>query len=258
MDWNLTLFSYDRAALTDRKAAERRLMFAEKIQNHSFGAGYTARKAKAASGADAFDASYDEVMRLYQVKKDSRDSGDMEGYRQILQTYESMRNDLLKPNVLETENGQIQAEYKAGELTSGILGLGVCGNGLYSLRYAQNSTAENPVVEVRVENHQGTGKNTYFVDIHSVDVENASEMELFALLAHYEKQGMTSGGVRLYEQGRAAGIFQAENLMEFLYEKQNWAERFEQFSDSEIGMILQEFLQMIEESGEENKKDSSE
>lgn len=233
-------------------------MFTEKIENSSLGAGYAARKTKGVSGTGSYSTGvcYDEVMQLYKKKKDLRDSGDMEGYRKIMQTYESMCNAMLRPNFVETENGPVQAEYKAGELTSGILGLGSFGNGTYSFRYAQNSTSENPVVEVRVENQQGTGKDTYFVDIHSVDFKNSTEMEMSALLAHYDKQGMTFEKVRLYEQGRIEGIFQAANLTEFLYEKRNWAERFEQFPNSEASLILQKLMQMIAESGDRLRKNT--
>lgn len=231
----------------------------EKLQNNPFHLGYAVCKTRTVSGAETSGGTYGEhvecLTEAREKKQDLRDAGDMAGYKQALQAYEAMCNSIFEPKYISAEGllpgkeeERIQVEYKSGELTSGILDLGGCGNGLYSLRYAQDSTAENPIVEVRVENLQGTGKNTYFVDVNAVDVKNAAEMEIFALLAHYEKQGMTAGNVRLYEQGRASGIFQAENLTEFLYEKKNWSERFAQFSDSDIGLMLQELLQMNAES----------
>ena len=67
-------------------------------------------------------------------------------------------------------------------------------------------------------------------------------MELFAFLAHCEKQGMTLGDTGLYERGRVEGIFSANNLTEFLYEKQNWMNRLEEFSGSKSSQILQELM----------------
>lgn len=251
-------------------------MLTNKLQSRYFGMDFAVQDTKQVSKTDPSNATYDEIMEIYkelleagkveegafdflknnedsgkrqdflaelqEQKNESRDLGEMVGYRQAVQAYQALYNYKSEPKYVETESGLQKVEYRAGELKSGILGLGGCGSGLFSLRYAKNSTAQNPVVEVRIENTRGTGKETCFVDINAIDFENAAEMEMFAWLAHCEKQGLTSGHTRLYEQGRGAGIFPAENLSDFLYGKQNWTERLNMFSDSETGMLLQELM----------------
>lgn len=229
------------AVRTDRRTAERRFMLIGQFQNNYSGVGDTGRKMKAALKVDTANASYDEIQQLLndfleqgkveedylnevrQYKDSQRNSGEMAGYQQTLQAYYAMQNLAHEPVYVETENGLQQVQYREGELTSGILGLGCCGNSTYYAKYAKDSTAENPVVEICVENEKG--KKTYAVDVCSVDPEDATEMEMFAILSHYEKQGIYPDDGLLRFRGKSEEIFRAQNMLQFLYEKQNWFER---------------------------------
>ena len=255
------------AIRTDRRIAERRAMLIGQMQKGFLGAAYHGRK-KTAPEIDPSNATYDEMQQLLKEfleegnveegafdfmkepedpnerlnyleealssRESQRNSGEMKGYQQTMQAYYAMRSLMYDPVIVETEDGPIEAQYRKGELTSGILGLGSCGNSIYYARYAKDSTAENPVVEIGVEYEEE--KKTYSTAVHSVDPKDASAMEMFALLSHWQKQD--GNDLPLYSMGVSEGIFDAKTIREFLYEKQNWVQRLEEFPTSEIGMIL--------------------
>lgn len=187
-------------------------------------------------------------------KRAQRDFGEMVGYYQVLQACNAMCNFIFEPAYIETETGMERVQYMEGELTSGILGLGGCGNGSFYAQYASNSTAANPIVEIRVATEGGIGEEVYYVDINSVNPKHATELEMFALLLHYEKQGTAGKGIKLYSRGTAEDIFNAQTMTEFLFEKKNWLSRLEEFGELEISEILQEIFRKIEEARAESEE----
>lgn len=59
-------------------------------------------------------------------------------------------------------------------------------------KYAEHSTAENPVIQV--SSNYGGKTVLYDVNIHEVDPKNASQLEMFALCAYSDDQGITNRG----------------------------------------------------------------
>ena len=92
---------------------------------------------------------------------------------------------------LEGLTGPMAAQQIQGSLTSGIIGLSVLGknNNFYdvSARYAQDSTTENPVVEVTV-GQDGEESGVYRININDINPTNATQMEMFALFSHKDAQ----------------------------------------------------------------------
>jgi len=101
------------------------------------------------------------------------------------------------------------------------IGVMTIGNQAYLAQYSENSTAENPIVKV----------GNYEISVNDVDPENATEIEMFALLSHLDETGqsqntgMTSfSKLRTYSQqaqqnGFCSGI---ANTHEVWNGKRNW------------------------------------
>ncbi|MDE5931865.1 MAG: hypothetical protein K2H40_05200, partial [Lachnospiraceae bacterium] len=76
-------------------------------------------------------------------------------------------------------------------LTSGIIGFGTLDDGTtYSASYASNSTVGNPVIEIRMQRANGK-EELYMVSPRKVDPSKASQLEMFALCAYADSQGIT-------------------------------------------------------------------
>ncbi len=258
----------------ERRIAERRDMFTGQMKYAAHGAGYAGFRMRTAGTVDFSNATYEEMRtfadamlaqgsvsegafdflkepegeeqrynyleEVKNLKTQQRDSGDMEGYRKVQEAYEAMRSLTCKSVYLESESGQIAVSYRQGEQTSGVLGLGAVGNVPFFARYAEHSTAERPIVEVCLKTSEG--EQRYYVDVNAIDKGRATEMELFALLSHCEKQGMAVGNPNLYQEGRAEGIFDACNLIEFLYTNQDWNAKLSECTDQRISETLLDLL----------------
>lgn len=103
------------------------------------------------------------------------------------------------------------------------IGVMTIGNQAYLAQYSKNSTPTNPIVKV----------GNYEVSVNDVDPENATEIEMFALMSHLDKtgqsqnEGMSSfSKMRTYSQqaernGFCNGIADADEAWN---SKRNWNE----------------------------------
>lgn len=100
------------------------------------------------------------------------------------------------------------------------------GYSLVHASYAENSTAENPVVRVQISDENGRGEREYDIYINDIDPRNATQMEMFALCSHLEKQGIVGGeylgeGYSNLIRYASDGGYDA-NAEEFVNEKKDW------------------------------------
>ena len=120
----------------------------------------------------------------------------------------------------------------------------------YDLRaqYAPESTPDNPVVQVTV--HDGKDWVSYYVNVNEVDPNNATQLEMFALLSYADDQGISLGGnkdsyelLRLYtDNAKQNGYWEGNaSYDDFVQEKHNWTQLTHQMlSDySEAGIYSQ-------------------
>lgn len=106
------------------------------------------------------------------------------------------------------------------------IGVMAIGNQAYLAQYSENSTPSNPIVKV----------GNYEVSVNDVDPENATEIEMFALMSHLDKtgqsknEGMSSfSKMRSYSQqaernGFCNGIADTKEAWNI---KRNWTEIIE-------------------------------
>lgn len=194
------------------------------------------------------------LTRMRSLKEEQRDSGDMVGYHQSEQICSVLNNYMIdskgETQYIETETGMKKVQIMEGELTSGILGFGgmIDGSG-YVARYADCSTAENPVVTVCVTDDRGR-KKQYNIAINDIDPQNASQMEMFALLTHYEKQGISGDYKDVYYQGMLAGFFDAQNPKEFVDDKVDWQAKLEEFK-SQTHSDTKDFREILSDKADE-------
>lgn len=121
-------------------------------------------------------------------------------------------------------------ELRQGELTSGIIGFGGFEDGAqFSARYADNSTTENPIVQMRIVDGSGT-EIIVNVNINQVDPENATELEMFAFLAHLDEQGVSGNDTFMgsYQdlmyraKNSTYGDASAHNVQDFMFQHKDW------------------------------------
>lgn len=100
-----------------------------------------------------------------------------------------------------------------------------------SARYAKESTEENPVVQV-ISNYGGK-EVSYKVAINEVNPEDASELEMFALLSYADDKGLSDGGtygsyqrMKVYAMNAEQNgyILPLSGYHSFLTEKRNWTD----------------------------------
>lgn len=106
------------------------------------------------------------------------------------------------------------------------IGVMAIGNQAYLAQYSENSTPANPIVKV----------GNYEISVNDVDPENATEIEMFALMSHLDKtgqsqnEGMSSfSKMRTYSKqaecnGFCSGI---GDMNEAWNRKRDWAELIE-------------------------------
>lgn len=180
----------------------------------------------------------DYLARMRKWRDIQFDTGNMEDYRKAAE----ICNDLL--GQIDKQNGTAEFAQKLtgttemnridGMLKSGIIGLSSFGEGdnfnFLTASYAYNSTAENPVIEVRISSEDGSRTNIYNVKINEIDPRNATQMEIFALCAHADVQGLSgfdrSGEAYmnlLYFAGACGDKgYTAENLVDFTNKQEDW------------------------------------
>lgn len=94
-------------------------------------------------------------------------------------------------------------ELHQGRSTSGVLGLAISASGAgMSAWYDESSTIENPIIKVRMD-----GGEEQTVSVKDVDVENATEVEMFALCSYLDEQ---RGSV-----GKSDGVWHNYNYLKY-------------------------------------------
>ena len=187
--------------------------------------------------------------------------GNMEGYHKAAKVCDALANLQHEKNgtgkVLQGTEGVIRLTQKEGSLQSGIIGLSSFGTGenfrSLEARYADESTTENPVVEVRILDEAGN-PTLYKVNINDIDPDNATQLEMFALCAHAEKQGISGldkNGVSylsLMEYARTGG-YEAGNVTDFTEKKQDWLKIVDEAGDKadNTNNITDRWTQILED-----------
>lgn len=187
------------------------------------------------------------------VTRDKRDEqiryGDMAAYHNTLNVCSAVSNFVLDQNskteYIETAYGRKKAYLvDIGTKDNGLgtsISLGVIdGVGIYAA-YAEDSTRENPIVEVHVREEETEKEETYRVPINDINPRYATQMEIFALCAHYDRQKgaadpCESGFAPLkssYYAGFTHDFFTALTVEEFVSEKHDWCNRLEEVSKRE-------------------------
>lgn len=96
--------------------------------------------------------------------------------------------------------------------------------------YADDSTAEEPIIMIHSVGADGTPGNVYRVVLSQVDIRDATQLELFALCAHRDKQGIGDSQIRRgdgsYDFCRNLGICSMTSVEEFTEEKKDWVQAF--------------------------------
>lgn len=175
---------------------------------------------------------------------------------------------------IDTADGSVRAYKYEASVQSYLLGYqvlldadGVTSRGV-QVCYAPDSTAENPVVEVRITDENGKQDQVYRVNINDIDPSNATQLEMFALCSHLEKQGL-SGGSRFGESYRNLLQFASyagydADTEAFVTEKKNWMALL---SDGRAKELAEKypvysgwrelFLELLEEYAEKRKSNEA-
>lgn len=192
----------------------------------------------------------DTLSELGAEREKAWNSGDMENYHKWTNIYDALNNYVLDKNgkttYLEAENGRFRAEVRAGNLSSGILGLSgtMDGKSSYYACYASDSTKESPVVEVHITGEDGS-EDIRYIYINTVNPESATELEMFAFLLHHEKQGTLGAYKNVYSQARQADFFGSVTQSDFTSVKINWQERLANYQSFEVKGALQKLFEKV-------------
>lgn len=133
----------------------------------------------------------------------------------------------------EKEERARDTEFKILEtsLTSGIIGFGQFeeDGAQFSARYADDSTKEDPIVQMRIVKESGT-EIIVNVHVNQVDPENATELEMCAFLTHLDEQG-TSGNdtfmgsyqdLMYRAKNSVYGDARAHSAQDFIFQHKDW------------------------------------
>lgn len=97
--------------------------------------------------------------------------------------------------------------------------------------YADDSTAEEPIIEIRNYDEEGNSLGqVYRIVLSQVDPRNATQLEIFALCVHRDKQGLGNPkdryGDSSYLFGKSLGVFQEVSIQDFTEVKRDWIQAF--------------------------------
>lgn len=153
-------------------------------------------------------------------------------------------------NTYKTEKSGIAKAFEVSESQNSdkepnVLGIGfldVPGTNMkYGMKaeYAEDYSADNPVIKVTVQTLQGAEE--HLINVKEINPKNASEIEMFALCNYADATGQGTGGtfgswqtLKYYSDNAAYnGYFERSNTMDlFKTRKQDWASMVESmFSD---------------------------
>ena len=95
----------------------------------------------------------------------------------------------------------------------------------FDAMYAADSTEENPIIEIHMQGEDGL-EQVYRVVLSEVDVRNATQMEMFALCMHWDRQSGNTFGDGFFMTGKALGIFPETDVEGFTQERKDWAQAY--------------------------------
>lgn len=208
-------------------------------------------------GQGNYQAYYD-TLKAYREQQFHK--GDMVGYQETTQTCEEWNRTAGKQKdiseYLDMPQGKVNIQQKEVNLQSGILGLSVLGNEeqMYTITasYAEDSTVQNPMIEVTaslLDNKGAVQEIKVKVAVTQVDVTGATQLEMFALCCHGDKQGLTgfsktgdSYQKLLRETIEGSNCESAENLMDFIGKKQDWSS-LEPKMEQRINSLLEDRIE---------------
>ena len=181
------------------------------------------------TGDDAQRADYLSALRKW--RDTQYQAGNMVGYRNAAKVCDAWSNVALENagNVQEMNGSRVYA--REGRLTSGIIGFGTLDDGTtYSASYASNSTVGNPVIEIRMQKNNGK-EELYMVSPRNVDPASASQIEIFALCAYADSQGIAGGSagshtyqkLLTYAQYGGIGDMRAKSADAFKSTQKDWS-----------------------------------
>ena len=157
-------------------------------------------------------------------------AGNMVGYKNAAKVCDAWTNAAMEKDGITKEINSVRFYQKEGRLTSGIIGFGTLEDGTtYSANYASNSTAGNPVIEIRMQRKNGK-EELYMVSPRNVDPKSATQLEMFALCAYADSQGIlgspTSGTYQKllsYAQNSLMGDKRAKSADAFMSDEKDWS-----------------------------------
>ncbi len=173
--------------------------------------------------------------------------GNMVGYSKAARMREAWTNDIEDKEGTATYFNGVRAWHQEEGVytTAPILGFGSTDDGIsFEAIYAKDSTAENPIIEVRMRDKDGAVK-TVKVNVNQVDPTNATQLEMLALLCHLDKQGnstlMQSYKDLIYRaKNSTKGDMSAKNMQDFMSWRQNWRDLA--VASSEYSMSVEEAM----------------
>lgn len=188
------------------------------------------------------DAEMDCLNYLRKWSEDEADRGNMVAYHMGKQLSGAIANYLIdiqgKTEYLEPDGKQIAVRIMEDNtfLKSPHLG-SACAIGengklvSFDARYADDSTREEPIIEIRNYDEEGNSLGqVYRVVLSQVDPRNATQLEIFALCVHRDKQGLGNPqdryGDSSYLFGKSLGIFQEVSAHDFTEVKRDWIQAF--------------------------------
>lgn len=198
--------------------------------------------------------------------------GNMVGYKNAAKVCDAWANVALEKDGKTQEIDGKRAYMVEGRLTSGIIGFGALDDGTtYSASYASSSTVGNPVIEIRMQRKNGQ-EELYMVSPRNVDPANASQIEMFALCAYADSQGIAGNSadshsyrkLLSYAQYSGMGDKRAKTADAFMSKQHDWRSFV---SDSQIekldkaekvpasfGKSLQNLLGKMEQQNADKEK----
>lgn len=168
--------------------------------------------------------------------------GNMVGYHMGCRLYDAVYNYSLdiqgKTQYIEYEGKEVKIWNSIDNtfLNSPVLGStfatgDVGGLMTFDASYADDSTAENPVIRVNVCDEDGTIREVYRIVLSQVDPRNATQLEIFALCAHRDKQGighpLNNYNGSSYQFGIELGLFSETSGEDFTKIKRDWIQAFD-------------------------------
>lgn len=107
----------------------------------------------------------------------------------------------------------------------------------FDASYADDSTADNPIIRINACDEDGNIQEVYRIVLSQVDPRNATQLEIFALCVHRDKQGIGSlqghYNGSSYQFCRDLGLFPETSGEEFTKTRRNWIQAL----DDKIGEI---------------------